>query len=333
MTAEPIKTDQPKTTAFFGKIANLVHAGVFASICGSVLGYFGSFHFLLDLFSHFRLVYATAILIGIAIALLQKNRRLQFFWLIGFLINFAAILPLFWGGRQAESLSGTNTLRVMTINVLRKNDEKEAAVQAVVRARPDIVIGIETDKPWADAFEKALKTDYPYAKIADRADNYGVLIFSRHPIEKVEVFESPVAYVPTIRAEIKIDQTTIVVYGIHTFPPLSAFNAHSLQSQLADVAKRIKAEKSPVILMGDLNSTPWSSYFRSFLAGSGLVDSTRGFGPQSSWPSNLPKIGIPIDHILTSPEIVTTRRKVLGDVGSDHRPVVADLLLPRSAAK
>lgn len=312
------------------RLVNLVHAGVFASLVSTVCSYFGSLNFFLDLFSHFRLIYTVAFVLGIVLALIQKKKRLALAWSIGLLINSAAMAPLFWGGNTGPSVDGI-PLRVMTINVLRKNQDKQAAVQAVVNARPDIVVGIETDKPWADAFEKALKTDYPHYKIADRADNYGILIFSRHPIEKVDVFESPVAYVPTIRATILTEKSTVVVYGIHTFPPLSDFNALSLKTQLGDVAKRIRAETGPVILMGDLNSTPWSYYFRTFLTNSGLIDSMRGFGPQSSWPSNLPKIGIPIDHILTTPGIATTRRTVLGDVGSDHRPVVADLLLPRTA--
>ncbi|MFM7315625.1 MAG: endonuclease/exonuclease/phosphatase family protein [bacterium] len=319
---------QKKSRYLINRLANFIHAGVFASLAGVVLGYFGSMHFFLDLFSHFRLIYTVALVFGIVLAFIQKKKWLACCWVLGLLINAAAIAPLFWGGKTSPMADGF-PIRVMTINVLRKNEEKQAAVQSVISARPDIVVGIETDKPWADAFEAALKADYPHFKIADRADNYGILIFSRHPIEKVEVFESPVAYVPTIRAVILVEKKPVVVYGIHTFPPLSEFNALSLQTQLGDVAKRVRAETGPVILMGDLNSTPWSYYFRTFLAESGLTDSTRGFGPQSSWPSNLPKIGIPIDHILTTPGTSVLKRQVLGDVGSDHRPVVADLLVPR----
>ena len=59
-----------------------------------------------------------------------------------------------------------------------------------------------------------------------------------------------------------------------------------------------------------------------------LVDSQKGFGPQSSWPTELPYLGIPIDHIVTSPNITTIRRKIGGHIGSDHRPVIADLMIP-----
>jgi len=328
MGAMATEITEYSTKYVVSRLANLIHAGVFASLGGAVFGFFGSKSFFLDLFSHFRLIYSVAFVLGFFLALIQKKKKLAAAWSLGFLINAIAILPLFRGGNTGP-LADALPIRVMTINVLRKNEEKQAAVQAVVNASPDIVVGIETDKPWADAFEQALKADYPHYKIADRADNYGLLIFSRHPIVDVDVIESPVAYVPTIRATILVEKTPVVVYGIHTFPPLSEFNALSLKTQLGDVAKRIRAETGPVILMGDLNSTPWSYYFRTFLADSGLTDSMRGFGPQSSWPSNLPKIGIPIDHILTSPGIATTRRRVLGDVGSDHRPVVADLLLHR----
>jgi endonuclease/exonuclease/phosphatase (EEP) superfamily protein YafD len=81
-------------------------------------------------------------------------------------------------------------------------------------------------------------------------------------------------------------------------------------------------QKHPVLLIGDLNVSPFSYWFRRVVCESGLKDSTKGFGFQPSWPSHNRLLRIPVDHVLHSPEIIIHNRVVLGDVGSDHFPVV-----------
>lgn len=313
----------------FMRLFNLVHAGLFAAFLGSIIGFGGRLHFLLDLFAHFRLIYAVSLLAGCVIAFFQKRRKLLALWAVGLLINLLAMGPLFLSPKVQPLTSQSQKLRVMSVNVLRKNDQKLAVVDAVIQADPDIVIAVEVDQPWAQAFQKALGDGWPHSLVADRFDNYGILIYSKWPLIKAETFESLVAYVPTIRAEVQLQNASIVVYGVHTFPPLSDFNAIALQTQLADIAERVTGESLPVVVMGDLNSTPWSAYFKKFLKQANLVDSQKGFGPQSSWPSNFPYFGLPIDHVLTSPMVITKTRRIGSYNGSDHFPVTADLLVPQ----
>ena len=53
----------------------------------------------------------------------------------------------------------------------------------------------------------------------------------------------------------------------------------------------------------------------------------QGFGVQPSWPTKPLILRIPIDHILVSKNIVTARRWIGPETGSDHLPVFADLVL------
>ncbi|MFM1801382.1 MAG: hypothetical protein RJA81_734 [Planctomycetota bacterium] len=310
-------------------LLGLFHAGVALAFFSAVLGYFGSYYFLIDLFSHFRLVYSLAFVLGIVVALLTSQKVFLRLWVLAFFINGFSVFSMFYPDSTAKADSNGHSLRVMTINVLRSNSEKQAVTDAILKHNPDILIAVEVDQPWARVFSEALSAQWPHALVDDRFDNYGVLIYSKFPLIQGESFESPMAYVPTIRAEVKLGEDSCVVYGVHTFPPMSDFNATALQSQLADIAQRVSRETKPVILMGDLNSTPWSAYFKRFLRNSGLVDSQQGFGPQSSWPTNLPYIGLPIDHVLISPEIFVKTRKIGSHNGSDHRPVYADLVIPK----
>jgi endonuclease/exonuclease/phosphatase (EEP) superfamily protein YafD len=93
------------------------------------------------------------------------------------------------------------------------------------------------------------------------------------------------------------------------------------------VAKAISTAPSPVAVMGDLNMTPWSTRFRSFLDTAGLRDNPQERGLTATWISRFPVFGLMIDHILTGPDVRMLRSHLGRDVGSDHLPIVAHLAL------
>jgi endonuclease/exonuclease/phosphatase (EEP) superfamily protein YafD len=309
------------------KLASLFHAGVFLALAGSLIGYFGSTHFFLDLFSNFRLSYAAALALGFILALFTRKPRLACLWAVGFIMNAVPIVPFFVPPDTHTSPTST-PLRIMFVNVLRKNPDKQAVISAILKANPDVIVAVEVDDIWGNALTSGLASQWPHSKVADRSDNFGIAIFSRQPLLNINIFESPGNYVASLRAELQSGSHTTVIYGTHPFPPMSSFTHSGWQVHMDDLANRILNEKEPVILVGDFNSTPWSANYRWFMKRTGLVDSQKGFGPQSSWPTELPYLGIPIDHIVTSPDVTTISRKIGGHNGSDHRPVIADLMIP-----
>ncbi len=81
-----------------------------------------------------------------------------------------------------------------------------------------------------------------------------------------------------------------------------------------------------IIVAGDFNTAPWSSPFRKLLRLTDMRNTNQGYGMQSTWNSHSPIfLRMPIDHILCSRKFKVAYRKVGGDVGSDHLPVVATL--------
>ena len=309
------------------RLASLFQAGVFLAVVGSVVGFFGAWHWLIDLFSHFRLVYGLAIGLGVLLALGQKQRRVARVWTLAFLVNAVPVVGLFLPS-PAVVAPQAQPLRLMFVNVLRKNPDKTVAIDAMIKADPDVIVAVEVDHLWGSAMQQALAARWAHGKVADRSDNFGIAIFSKRPIDQIDIFESPGNYVPSLRAEITAGTQKTVIYGTHPFPPMSAFTHRGWQEHMADLARRIKAETVPVIVTGDFNSTPWSANYRWFVAQTGLIDTQQGLGPQPSWPTELPYLGIPIDHVLTSRTIATAKRRIGRWNGSDHRPVVADLLIP-----
>ena len=73
--------------------------------------------------------------------------------------------------------------------------------------------------------------------------------------------------------------------------------------------------------------TPWSPYFRRLLDDGALHDASRGRGPAPTWPVGLGPMRIPIDHCLHSDGVVVTDRRTGPGVGSDHLPLIVDLLI------
>ena len=82
-------------------------------------------------------------------------------------------------------------------------------------------------------------------------------------------------------------------------------------------------QKHPVLLMGDLNVSPFSYWFKR-ITEMELKNSMKGFGFQPTWPTGIPFLKIPLDHVLHTDEIVIHRRMVGPDVGPDHLPVIVD---------
>ena len=94
---------------------------------------------------------------------------------------------------------------------------------------------------------------------------------------------------------------------------------------LIGTAKKINALSGPVVVVGDFNATPLTPTFSDFLKIAGL-SASRFY--VSTFPSKWKWLGIPIDHILVR-HVRVKRIKALPAIGSDHRPLKAELLLPR----
>lgn len=72
----------------------------------------------------------------------------------------------------------------------------------------------------------------------------------------------------------------------------------------------------------------WSPYYRNFERESGLINARAGHGIGATW-SPIHALGIPIDHTLATPPAQLQNFRVLEAIGSDHRPIAAELSLSR----
>jgi endonuclease/exonuclease/phosphatase (EEP) superfamily protein YafD len=197
---------------------------------------------------------------------------------------------------------------------------------------PDVLLVIEVNDSWIAALDQ-LSVSYPHRIVQSRRDCWGIALYSRLPFKQIEVRQIGSADIPSIFAQLEDrDGRSYYLIGTHPLAPVRVTNVELRNGQLEAIGELAASLDGPVILLGDLNTTSWSPYFRDLVKTSGLRDSRKGFGIQPTWPGGLGDFGIAIDHVLISPGISVRDRAIGPDIGSDHRPVIIELVVPATPA-
>jgi endonuclease/exonuclease/phosphatase (EEP) superfamily protein YafD len=301
-----------------------------AVVCAAtMLGFLGRYSWFLDLCSHFRVQYLVGLLVLAGLCFAARRRRTAAACVAFAGINAACVAPLYFS-RQTLPPGAGPALSAMQLNV-NTREGNPALVKAVIdRTRPDIIVLEELSSAWI-ANLAPITNVYPYSCLAPREDNFGIGLYSRFPIIGREVVRIGAAGVPSILATLDIGHGKLRVVATHPLPPAGKAYSRLRNDQLEDLADVLHAHR-PVLLLGDLNATPWNYYFHRLLDRSGLLDSSRGYGVHPTWHRDNPLFAIPIDHCLHSPDIAIISRTVGDDVGSDHRPLVVEFAIMPGAA-
>ena len=288
------------------------------SIVGAWAGLFGRWWWLLDLAAHFYLYYGLFALLALAWFAWKKKRAAAIFAVLTVVLVGAKVSRVLIAERPVASGQG---LRVLSLNVLTANTQKQRVLDFIKREDADVVFLMEVDSEWEAALEP-LRERYPHRLVEAREDNFGVAFLSRLGTADLKTISLGAAAEPTITATLTHAGREFRFIGTHPLPPVGAQYAAWQLDQMESLADEVRRLRAPVLLAGDLNSTPWGWVYRQFTAASGL-------GPRSvdrTWRATwyrLPGLGVPIDHILCTAEMQLTRREVGPDVGSDHRPLSA----------
>lgn len=287
-----------------------------------MLGFAGELHWLLELFSHFRVQYAAGLGI-VGLLLLARRRRVAGVLALVFAgVNAWLVVPLYRAPTNEANGHGP-PLRVLTLNVNARRGSPQRVLELINHEAPDLFTLQEVTPSWVAALQP-LERRYPNHELAPRQDNFGIALYSRWPIEDVATLQLGGAGLPSLAATIVRNQERWRVVATHPPPPISARLAARRDQAMAALADSIDPAM-PTLVLGDLNATVWSPQLANLLATSGLMSSAAGFGLQPTWPNGLPLLYIAIDHVLHSPDIITMTHRRGFDVGSDHLAVIADV--------
>lgn len=271
----------------------------------------------LDLFSHFRLQYVAVLAGAVALLAITRRWRLAAPAAVFLVFNIAAITPLYVP-TGAVAAPGRPSLRVVSFNVHDHNTDYDAVARYLAAADADVVVITEASATWIERVGAALPG---YDELSEpRDDSFGIAAWSRRDLDRARIVTLADAGVPAVELELEIGGEPFAVLGVHTLPPLSADYAARRDAMLDAIARWARRSRRHTVVIGDLNTTPWSASFHR-LVSAGLINSQLGHGVQPSWPGGLVALAIPIDHCLHGPSLTATERSTGPFLGSDHRPL------------
>lgn len=286
-------------------------------------GFLGRSHWRLELLGHFRVQYFWALAASCAVLLCARRWITASLAGVLTLVNLSLIAPYYFG---ADDLAGaTPQLKLLSLNVHVLNRDYQPTLDLIADEQPDVILLMEVTPEWIEALEP-IASLYPYSKLMPSKRTDGMALYSRHKISKLDVERCPGINLPTLIAELELPGGPVTVVGTHPASPGSAGLFEARNIQLAMVADWVAERTGPKVLIGDLNTTSWSPYFRDLVSESGLRDTRYGYGVEPTWPWFPLPLRIPIDHCLVSPHFGVVSRRVGPSVGSDHRPIVVELV-------
>jgi len=225
------------------------------------------------------------------------------------------------------------SLSLLLSNVSHKNNNPKDLLDLIHDINVDVLILQEVNVKWIEAIE-SLKSLYTYTVYKPRTRIFheqiksptGIAIYSKYPLHlERNSFWEIIPGIPNIMVKLQIGEKLVSLYSTHPVSPISELSYKCRNMQLLGIAKVIKNDKNSKILVGDLNITMWSVDYVNLINITKLINSRKGFGVIPTWPTPIPLI--PIDHVLVSTDIKVKNLRSGNDIGSDHLPLIVDLIL------
>ncbi len=295
----------------------------------SVAGLLGRWHWVPDLLSH--LVAHYALLTALAsIGLLWCGRPGWAILAAGTcVLQIAQLVPYLPSTRS--SVVDAPSFKVFQFNVGAHADTHDALFDWIeTRADElDVVVLFEVDKSWENPIRR-LAGLFFVSTSELRDDPFGIAVFTQFPGARAHIEHAvPFQLQPSVIVSVAGDSTwpPITILASHAPAPTNAPAWRVRNSQFAALAEVARGQEGEVLLVGDLNTTVWSAWYRDLKRRSGLRDAQVGHGYRATWaPYRLPLVsGLPLDQLLISEGLISVDRTYPPRMSSDHRPIVTTL--------
>ncbi len=307
-------------------------AGLTAAML-SLVGFCGPVTRMADLASHFRVLYAIAMFPALATYLpgLKRQNWQAAILVLALMLDCTVIAVLYVPSeRRRARPTGGPSIRLLQFNTWSENSKDRDVLALVDSERFDVISLQETSASLRTVIERELADRFQILSAGSE-----LLLLSRDA-HSISVRNSARHTLPggeAIEARLEFAGREVALLSFHAMAPLGLTRAAIRDAQLEWVARWCRSWSGPVIILGDLNATPWSYPFRRLIREGGLVDSTRGFGVQPTWRTRYGPLGgplvwpaqIPIDHCLHSPVLAAVARETGSACGSNHFPLLVTL--------
>jgi endonuclease/exonuclease/phosphatase family metal-dependent hydrolase len=241
-----------------------------------------------------------------------------------------SVLPRTLPDRHPGPTQGVD-LHVMTANMLEGGADP-ATIVSLVRNHDVAVLALQEFTPAArDALAAAgLGATLPYGSLAPELDTTGSAVYSRYPVTADDFHRNGGGFLQAYATITPPGSVPLLVESAHPLAPSILPYLKDWRADL-DAEPRADPQAAPRILLGDFNSTLDHAPLRALIShgyrdaadsvGAGLIGT---WGPYDGDP--IPPVTI--DHVLVDRRIGVRDVKVRGLPNSDHRAVLADLVVP-----
>ena len=269
-----------------------------------------------------------------------------------FLVTYGSLFLPRWSSASAAGADPRQSLRVLTFNVLFENKDYPAIARIVAAQSADIVALQEVEPALAELLRVRFADTYPYLALEPRRGPFGMAILSRLPLDDHQIVVERPWGVGGFATSVSTVCGPVRLLAMHTVPTIPGISpAHNRvevfrtvrerREEIQDALAYLGRHPGPTLLVGDFNLTDQHETYR--LITQGYRDSFRevGWGFGFTFPARrgqLPLVHRPyswpflrIDYVFHSPDLRAQAARVGSEnVGSDHRPLVADIVLPCS---
>lgn len=280
----------------------------------------------LSLIRHFRLHITAGALGGLLASWALRRYDPALLFGFGAGANIVEVAKALAAAREAPAQAAdTETVTLVSFNALRRNPAKRPALDWLAAAGADVIVILEVSADWRQALVRRLGRLYPYRVFGPDSGEACTAVLSRCKLRQRAALGLDDQGLVSVQVE--LPRAPFVLFGVH---PDHAVERRSLEPQrrlFRELSARVRRTPGPVVVAGDLNTTAWSREFQRLLARAGLSAEVLRSG---TFPARLGWAGLPIDHVLTGGGVRVRSLHAGPNVGSDHRPVVARLAVPRA---
>lgn len=203
-------------------------------------------------------------------------------------------------------------------NLNASNSSKTRFIELIQKESPDLLLLVEVNSSWVERL-KDLNEIYPYSKIISREGNFGMAVLSKTAIINEKIFVDRENMIPALMLTVKSHIGDFKLALLHAFPPIGSYGTLVRNQYLGTLSREIGELPSPIVVCGDLNTTPWSSIYKDFLRQAKLSPSQFGLF-NNTWPAIKLIPGIPIDHCFVR-GLAIVNFEIGPNIGSDHLPL------------
>ncbi|MDP0498267.1 MAG: endonuclease/exonuclease/phosphatase family protein [Verrucomicrobiota bacterium JB024] len=270
----------------------------------------------LDGLSHFRMEYI--VLLGLLALFTVFTRRVVLFVL--------TLVFLCWNGAEifhapdpAPPPVGEKLYKAASFNIHTRNREFDKILAWVKEEKPDFFVIVEATDAMEPLYD-ALDEIYPQKKRRSMGrGGFGAVIFSHYPISDDKFAWAGTG---TVQVRIELPEGPIILVAMHPQAPVSKEAWGWRNGTFEDIARFCAAQHDPLVLMGDMNCSPWSPFYKEFEQESGLHPPNVRWLPRRTWPAGLPFLWTPIDQFFVSNGIHPVAEWTGPELGSDHYPII-----------